>query len=291
MRLDDFYRGQDLLQVFREYLDSRDHYRQVGSSSQRLLRATRVVSGNRSLSGVVETGEYGFESTLYDVDRDHISYQRSASDAELLPFFFIGRIPARRNEGVLLVERKGRIGIRGTLLDDFKDYFKSRFRGLDVEINPLVPQQILDHYLQEGKIKKVRLVRFAIPHDIASAFDAGGHIEKSGSMELSVTAGRGGTFRILDNVRSVLEGASSVVNMFEIHDYEYDTVKVEIDISGSRKTIDLSDVAKLRAYYDITSEVQIGEDGHPVFESISTIASAYMDGLMDALGSVQIDVR
>ena len=73
--------------------------------------------------------------------------------------------------------------------------------------------------------------------------------------------------------------------MIELHDFDYDTVKVEVDIAGSKKTIDLSDYGKLRVYYDVTSDVHMASNGHPIFASIDEIAQNYMNDLARATGT------
>ena len=72
--------------------------------------------------------------------------------------------------------------------------------------------------------------------------------------------------------------------MIELQDFDYDNVKVEIELAGSRKTLDLSNIMKLRAYYDITSELVVGPDGHPVFSSIDGIAQDLMGSLLSTIG-------
>lgn len=73
--------------------------------------------------------------------------------------------------------------------------------------------------------------------------------------------------------------------MLEIRGFEYDTVKVEIEMDGNRRTIDLSNLMKLRAHYDITREVQIGTNGHPVFSSIDGVAKQLVDDLLNSMGT------
>lgn len=170
-------------------------------------------------------------------------------------------------------------------MQDFTEYFNGLHPAIQVEVNPLVPQQLINQYLQGGRVTKLRFVRFSIPADVTDAYDAGGHVEEEGHVELVVSARRNRRLPIIGRVRDVIDGRRNVREMVELHDFEYDTVKVEIEMEGSRRTIDLSDVMKLRAYYEVTSELQIGPNGHPVFNSIDGVARDLMGGLLDSLGT------
>lgn len=79
--------------------------------------------------------------------------------------------------------------------------------------------------------------------------------------------------------------------MIELPGYDYDNVKVEMDVRGSKKTLDLSDVMKMRAYVDITSALETNDDGHPEFNSIDSIARDLMGSLLAELGTGSRDVR
>ena len=283
LQLDSFQGNQDLLLVFDQYLQARTLAYSVDSNNQKLLRVLRKDTQSRSTKGIVETGEYGYEAELYDVQSRSISYQRTASDAEMMPFYILANLPAHRDEGVLILQRRSQFGIRTILLNDFIEYFKSSYPTIQVEINPLVPQQLIDQYLENGRLTKVRFVSFSIPSDVTDAYDGLGHVEESGYVEYIVHAGRNRGLPLWGMVRDALSGRRNVSEMIELRDFDYDKVKVEVELAGSRKTIDLSDIMRLRANYDITSEIEVGSNGHPVFSSIDGIAQDLMGSLLATL--------
>ena len=101
----------------------------------------------------------------------------------------------------------------------------------------------------------------------------------------------GESIPLRNRIREVLEGRRDVRGMIELVDYEYDNVKVELDVRGSKKTLDLSDIMKMRAYVDITSDVRIGDDGHPDFNSVDAIAQDLMGSLLAELGTGSRNAR
>ena len=200
-----------------------------------------------------------------------------------MPFYFLANLPAKRDEGVLILQRRSQYGIRDVLFRDFARHLKFVDSKVQAEINPLVPQQLIDQYLQGGRLTKVRFIRFAIPSDVTDAFDAGGHVEEDGRVELVISARRNRSIPLLGPIRDVVTHKRRVNEMIELRDFDYDNVKVELEIGGSRRTLDLSNITKLRANYDITRELKVGTNGHPVFASIDAIAKDLMGTLVDAL--------
>ena len=288
MQLDSFQGNEDLVNVFNQYLVQRTTAHSDDPDGQKLLHVTRSQQNSRVISGIVETGQYGYEAELHDVNTFTVSHVRTPNEAEMVPFYFLVSIPHNRDEGVLLLQRRAQFGIRTVFLKDFSEYFRNLYPEIIVEFNPLVTQELIDRYLNGGILKQLRLVRFAVGTDIASNV-VGGHDEQSDQIELRISAKRNEALpyisRILDSIR---EGRppDQLIELSEISDvdFDYDTVKVELEMNGTRRTVDLSDLSKLRAYYDITSDVEVGTNGHPVFESIHAIASDLLD---DALAQLQ----
>ena len=115
-------------------------------------------------------------------------------------------------------------------------------------------------------------------------------MEGNGHIELTVVAGRGWRIPLKNPIRNVLGGSKNVREMVELQNFEYDNVKVELDVAGSRRTLDLSNIMKIKAHYDITEELQVGSNGHPIFDSIDGIARNLMDDLLENLGGQDSDV-
>ncbi len=284
--LGNFASGQDLMRVFTQYLYARRADYSIDDERRKLLRVQKFHRWrNRRISGVVETGEYGYRADLYNVYRERVSYQRNQTDAELLPFYFLVAIPAQLDEGVILLQRRSNVGIRTVFLRDFTSFFEERYPSMRVSFNPLVPPQLINEYLQGGRLTKVRFIRYALPPDLADTYDNLGHIETEGTAELVWSSKRGMDLPLLSRVYDVFAGKRAVTEMVELPGYDYENVKVELQVKGRRKTLDLSNVMKMRAYVDVTDEVQLGVDGHPEFDSIDHAARDLMADLLAQLGT------
>ena len=286
-----FVRDGDLMTIFDQYLQDRVADLCIDRERQKLWRVRRLDATDSTVNGIVEIGEYGYTADLYNVDTETVSYQRIGTDAEMMPFYFLTHLPAHRDEGIILLQRRSNLGIRTIFLKDFAEYFEKSDPDFKVLFNPLVPQQLINEYLQNGRLTKMRFIQFGLPSDLSDFYDAGGHVETEGTAELVFSPGRGQSIPMLNWLREVLNGRREMQEMIELRGYEYDNVKVELDVRGSKKTLDLSDVLKIRANVDITSDIRIDDDGHPVFSSIDRVARDLMGSLVAELGTGRRDDR
>ena len=285
-----FKGGRDLKDVLLRFLKERRADYSIDDERQKLLRVQEFYTKGRRVSGVVVTGEYGYEADLYNVDTAAVSYQRTRTDAEMMPFYFLAELPVQLDEGVILLQRRSNLGIRTAFLQDFRDFFEETYPNLRVSFNSLVPPELLNEYLKDGRLTKVRFIRYAIPPDLTDAYDNLGHVEEEGTAELAFTPKRGEGIPLLGRVQDVIGGKRKVTEMVELPDFEYENVKVELYVGESRKTLDLSNVMKMSAYVDVTPDIQLGRDGHPTFDSIETVARELMSSLVAKLGSGWSDV-
>ena len=285
LSLGDSSTRHDLIASFTQYLQDRKADCSIDDRRQKLLRVLQYERQTWLVNGIVETGEYGYNADLIDVDTATVSYQRTGTDAEMMPFYFLAHLPSHLDEGVILLQRRSNFGIRTTFLKDFAEYFEKSNQGVKVVVNPLVPPHLVNEYLQNGRLTKIRLIRYGLPSDLADAYDAGGHVENEGTAEIVFLPRRGWGLPLMNRIRDVLAGKREIREMVELTDHKYDNVKVEIDVGGSKKTLDLSNVMKMRAYVDITSAVSIKDDGHPEFSSIDTEAQALLNSLLSELGT------
>ena len=274
--------GADLFHVFGDYLERRrTSVPSDNEDARKVLRVTRIENPprTRNIGGLVEVGDYGYTSRLYDVDQNEFSYERRTVDAELLPYFLISQLPHQYNEGVLILQRTGPYGIRTLLSQDFAREFDHLYPSRRLEINPLIPSQMIDDYLSNGRVTKLRLINYSISNDITNNFDTVDHEESIGYLEYVISARRMGNIPLVDRVLDFINGDRELTGILELPHFEYENVKLEVELNGNRRTIDLSHLDRLRAQYDVTDQVEIGVDGHPTFASIHDYSVSLLNDL------------
>ena len=285
LRLDGYDGGLDLFDTFWEYLANRKEDSFVDDDTRKLLRVNKRSRSTtqRILRGIVNVGEFGYEADLHDVTTGTVPYRRTLDDAEMMPFYFLAHLPEKATRGVFILQRRGQRGIRTDLVRDFERYCRENDPGIRIECNPLIPPQLINQFLDDGRLTRIRFIRHTIPSDVVDAYEWSGAREEEGVAELSVTSRGPRGLGLLGRVREVAFGDRRVQDVIELKDFEYDNVKVEIELNGKSKTFDLSDILKIRASNDITEDVALGADGHPVFESIDGIAVDYLRDVLQTL--------
>lgn len=275
---------KDLETVFGEYLNSlQEGY--AKSDEQQIIRHIRRHDKSGSiLKGIIETGEFGYSTDLRNVNDQSLSYHRDRDDAEMMPFYFLAYLPSNRNEGIVLLQKRSNKGVRAELFGDFKKHVEKNYIGVSIEVNSLVPRQLIREHLTKGRLASIRLIQFGLPSDLVDAIDANDHQEKEGRVELKYIPGRGKGLPLIDKLLRFLDGNYEMTKLVEVSSFEYENVKVEIDLYGSKKTLDLSDTNKMNTNIDITQEVQMNDDGFPEFQSIDKIALDLLDDLLDLMG-------
>ncbi len=260
--------------------------------TQKLLNVRNFISNDRTLSGIIETGEYGYESNLYNIENYSISYVRQTNEAEMMPFYFIIAFPPGENEGLIVLQRFGQNGIKTFFHQQFSMFVSTYIPNISVEINQLIPETLLSRYLRDGEISTIKFIKLGIPRTIEDRYDHP-HEEFQGKTEVKISVKRPGFLPVKDLIREFLNGQIAINHFLELREinFEYDNVKVELVIDGKHRVIDLSNLGKINAYFDVTQEVVIGNNGHPIFNSIDTVAKTLSNEILDGIGIENYNVE
>lgn len=286
MQLDKFNnQNEDIFNFFLSYFESRLDNPSIDRSDQKMLKLRnkpKVEDDARILSGIIETGEYGYEAELYNIGKDKVTYRRQTDDAELLPFYFLFYLPKNVSKGIVILQRFQQFGMKEILKKDLEQIFKSGNPNYIISINPLVPEKLIEEFMK-GKVKKIRFIRYGFPDDIADAYDNFDNNENPGMTELVIKAKRGHALPFIDKIKELIEKNQDPKHLIEIHNFDYDDIKVEIDLNGNKRTIHLAELGNIRPYYDISDKIVKDKDGHPTFESIDSVAYDLFDDIKSDL--------
>lgn len=282
LRLNNLNGKYDFIKIFLNYLRKLKNTSH-DISTKRLMQCNRFHLDSRLINGIIETGEYGYESDLLNVNKKRVSYRRKIDDAEILPFYFLLDVPQNKNEGILILQRFKQFGIRKFLRDDFKTYFNSLFSDLTIEIDPLVPYDLPEELIKKGIIQKIRLINFKLPVDIANYYDNGeDHYEEDGYMEIVFAAKRNKKLPIKNRVLGFLN-KKDTTDFIQLRNYEYQDVKIEVKTNNTKRTISLNKFGNVNPTFDITNTVELTKTGHPVFDSIDKEAKILLDDIKNSI--------
>lgn len=274
-RLDIFDGSTNLLDVFYDFIKKSIGNDFIFPDKKRVMRFAEISNRlNDNFIAGIQTGEYGFTSDIYDTNSKSNAHIRQKTEAEMLPFFLFAYFPKGKSKGVLIFQRFKQFGVRGYFMDEFYPFFSSNHTGYTLKIAKAVPATVLANILGKGQVKVFRFVKYQASSDICDAMSKIDQDASTTEVEYVVKAKRNGYFGLLDPLKKEFSKAvPDFKSIVEIPNFDYDTIKVDIDISGKRKSVDLGKLFKISANVDITDDVILDINGHPKKDSFKQIAS------------------
>jgi hypothetical protein len=236
---------------------------------QQAFSVPKLDKKDRTLSGMVETGQYGYESDFINVKTGKNVFKRKKEDAEMLPFYFYFGIPEGVEAGILILQRTSNFGIRKVLHWVLNIAFEEKHPEYKLRFRPLVAETEVDRFIT-GKIQQIHFIRKSIPADLADAYDKG-HGEVRGTVELVMRASKMSVLPMNGLLTRIFKRrGGNVGGVFELDDDEfaYDNVKAEVKLGRATRTINAAHPGRIRSYYDVSDAVEIGPSGLPRYNSI-----------------------
>tara|TARA_R110001592_G_scaffold121046_3_gene326064 strand:+ start:2904 stop:3851 length:948 start_codon:yes stop_codon:yes gene_type:complete len=281
--------GTDFKTVFNDFLTSL----KVRKKSEKLKKTLKIddtyLNIDKDLiSGVFESGEYGYSSDIIDVDAEDSSkpvFEKKNNHAEVLPFYFLIYAPSNRNKAIILLQRFGGKGINSVLGRNFEKYSKIRFPDLVLDFQQFISKALANHWIENGGISEFSLVSHELPSDSSDRLGLKGYESEVKTIQLKMSAKSVFGKYLNKRVKNYIDNPNNV--FFDIKELSGfglngDKVKkkVQLTMDGNIRTIDLSDTGKMRPYYDIDNQVKKNADQHPDFESIDEIAKKLVADLL-----------
>lgn len=276
--LENFVGREDFLKFFQEYIKSFDQQLELNEDQKKsLMLDSETLSFNapeRMISGIIESGDYGYAGTGVNIKTGEISYERTVDDTEIKPFYFLIFMPKGKGLGFFMLQRIGVYGIHSVFKRHLNNFFESRFANLKLDIDQFVSKELARAYVEKGSIKEITLIKNNLPADIAEKIDMKGYQKEIKTLELKIKAKDRLPFN--DKAAKFMEDPNTAFFEVEaLEDLGFDgshKIKVKSKYNGNTRTVDLSDTGQIRPYYDIDSDVEKNADGHPTFISIDKVA-------------------
>lgn len=280
MPLKNFFNGVDFISFFEEYLKSFNNQLSCDDNQKRSFKIDskriKISTKERIISGIIESGDYGYESEIYNINTGDKTYFKTTEDTEIKPFYFCIFIPNNENKGYIILQRMGVYGIHSIFKSHLTAFFKQKFTNLVIEFNPYISKEIAHTFLEKGNIKEFVLRRFNLPTDVADRLGFTGHEEDIRYIEMKIVAKRKKFLPLNQRVdRFMKDPNAAMFQLEELHALGFNgehTSQVKVQYGDNTRTVDLSDTGQIRPYYDIDKDVIKDKSGHPVFESIDNLA-------------------
>lgn len=286
--ISDFNNGNDLLDFLTKFIVNWQSDSQELIDNIELQKVLRLSSGTlnpfgRQLSGLIESGEYGYSSEIIDVTSGQSVHLKSVNHAELIPFYFQLLIPQNRTKGILLLQRFKQFGISKIFSETIAREFTKQFPGLKIIIKPLVSDEIAHNLITQGQLKKITFKKLNLTPNILNASDNNEH-ENFGRIEYSIVANRGCSLPFLNGLLERIRTSGNIPELFGLAEFEFNLISVTVKLNGRSRTLDLSTLDDVGAFFDITNQVKINKDSaHPEINSIREISNEIINDLFVSL--------
>jgi hypothetical protein len=248
-----------------------------------LQRARKITRDERSVWGVVESGDYGYSADLVDVNTLSHSYQRRTADAELYPFFFLINAPSSSDRAILIFQRHGNRSMYTELLRRLRTAFEDKHPDHLLDFRRHVPKAIVDSLLH-GQVKSIELTSYHLADDLADRVKYQGNRTEVGEVQITLKAKRK---RFLKRPQWLDKLMKDRGNLLEIADEVSelgDRVRVTVSYNGKNRVVDFHDMKSIAPYLDVTSDIRLGRDGHPTPESIEAVTRSHLSDLLVEMG-------
>lgn len=218
------------------------------------------------IDGIIESGDYGTQESIIDIETGKPKYTKTPKDAALVPFYFMIYIEPNTPEGFLILERIGNIGILSVLDKAIRKVIgKNTDDSLTLRIEPyLVPQLLKINLAAVGGAKRVVLkgVRDNQFKDKITSQNFAGC-----RTEVSFIAPKNKFIPEITNFIEYLRGKKQN-EPYKVNNVECMDVAFELDINGSRRTISLANMSNIGMNVDISKDINIDATGYPTYNSL-----------------------
>jgi len=283
----------DLFDAFLSFIQKNDKELVLDDEQKRSLQFSatnlNISKSERTLSGIIESGDYGLESEIKDTLTGKKKYLKKTTDTDIKPFYFLMKIPKKKNTAIIMLQRIGIYGIHTLFKNHFERFLKDIFDDIKIELSVLVSQELAKKFIDQGNIKEISLRRYNLPADIISKLGFNISPNDLLSVEFKLVSKPHKWFNLRNKVKSFIsnpDGRFFDVNELNGLGFNNDSkTKLKISLNGTYRTIDLSDTGEIRPYYDINDEVKKMPNGHPQFRSIDDIAKNFLKDFEDEVYS------
>ncbi len=283
LQLDDFDgAGADIYEVLARYLGS---LAATDEKTKKVLEVQSVSVANRELTGIIEHGEWGYSTDLKNYKTKRVSYKRKLEDVEHFPFYYLISAPQGTTRGIVILQRFSNHGIRQLLVETLQQTFAVDYPGYRISIEPAAPGKLIEQYMDAGaRVKELRFIQFKLPRNLEDRYPPSDKVVKEAYSEFVIRATRLSSIPVLGDIRDIVNRKVGISRLIELVDFPADRVKVHIEVGKKTRVLELAETTKMRAYFDITGQVELGANGHPNTDSIDELAHALLNEQYEALG-------
>lgn len=273
--------GADVLTLFKRFLDG-NRSPLNDDTSKTVMQVRNASPEGRNIFGVIETGVYGYTANVYDTKSKKLAHKQTKDQSGMTPFFFQIYIPEEGPNGILSLQRFGNAGIRHIFAKPLKEFFADSHPQYLISFNPIVNKEQMEQ-MKTGDIQRLTFRQMKLPSDKADSL--GTENAKHVYVEYSIVAKRHSALSVLRGMLANWKEPNSQRPLIAQPPKEFNESQVlaKVKVGKSTRTVDVTDLSRMRSYFDLTDTVKIAVDGHPDYQSIKGLSEDLVNDVYSSM--------
>lgn len=215
---------------------------------------------------IVKSGYYGSSGEIFDSETREHKYKMTPKDVVEKPFYVFIIIPkdnnkVKVNKGLLIFQNIGIFGVKTITSDKINVYFTKKYH-ISMKCATITPEIFVKKVIIKENIKKLIMIKNHKSSEDTDKYYNGYGTESRiiGNLHFDETAWG----KIFSGITHVIKGK---YNLFEFGNIAYDKLKIQVDIGGRSRTIDLNNIENLSVIEGIPDEIRTA-DGYADLEKL-----------------------
>jgi len=209
---------------------------------------------------IIKSGSYGSASDIVDNPTKKVVYKIKANQTAEKPFYLYIIIPkdnknVKVQKGMLFFQNVGPFGVKTITTDYMKEFFSNEF-NITLICKTIATKLFVERMLTKDKVLKLIMTKNHKSDDPADNIYRGYGSETKvlGHLQFSDNAWN----RIKSKINNFSQGR---FNLFEFDQVQYDTLKLNVDIGGRNRIVNMHNLENLSLIEAISDEI-MAADGH-----------------------------
>lgn len=277
VNLSDFDNGKNFLQLVDSmFISWKDNLNRKVVKDEDVKKVSRLQKVDKEswnyhlhkayVDGIIESGDYGTQEEIIDIETGNPKYTKTTTDAALVPFYFMIYIEPNSQEGYLILERIGNIGILSVLEKAIREFIGPQMsERLTLNIVPYLIPEVLEMNLSAAEGAKKVILKGVNKNQFKNI--QADTVFSDCKTEVSFVAPKN---KFIPQIKSVIDSLTGKKEneLYKVNNVECQDVAFELDINGSRRTISVAKMTSIGMNIDITKKITTNTTGYPTYKSL-----------------------
>lgn len=262
-----FGKGQGQYDL-KSFLDDWCRKNSLANTHEDILRSwflePRTHQSSNSIHGLIKYGTFGFESRMVDFKSKKENYKRKTTDIEEIPLYYQFWIPDNSVYAYVAIQSFSTRSCISIFLENLRAAVRESGVSENLFVDKYIPTS--GARISDASVRTVTMRSAIAPSDAADDYLYGASTEEA-DYQVVVKAKKKGS---LGRLRSFLPAKDAETQAILHNGVEFHDVTAQVELGGKTRTVSIIGMSSNAGIIDLNDSVELGLDGHPKFESITS---------------------